>query len=230
MAEKVAMRTRIKICCMASAEAVRLALAAGADAIGFIGASPPTPRTLADEAIAGLTALVPPSVESVLVTNARTAEELAAQAGRTRPTTIQILHPVDPAEIVRLAQIAPTLRRVQVVHVEGPEALDLIPAYAPHVHGFLLDSGKPNAPVPEYGGTGKVHDWAVSAAFVRASPLPVYLAGGLSPVNVGQAIRQVRPFGVDLCSGVRTEGLLDEDRLAAFMREVRRADAALAVA
>ena len=115
-------------------------------------------------------------------------------------------------------------RRVQVIHVEGPDALEMIPVYAPYVHAFLLDSGRPKAAVPELGGTGRAHDWDVSAAFVRASPRPVFLAGGLNADNVGKAIRAVRPFGVDLCSGVRTNGCLDAAKLAGFMAAVRAAD------
>lgn len=219
------MRTRIKICCLRSVEEARLAIAAGADAIGFIGVSPPTPRTIADARIAGIVALMPAPVETVLVTAARTADELSAQIRRTRPTTVQILHPIHPDESARLAQIKPDIRRVQAIHVEGPEVLDLIPVYAPQVHAFLLDSGKPHASPPTYGGTGAAHDWAVSAAFVQASPLPVFLAGGLTPDNIAGAIDQVRPFGVDLCSGVRSRGGLDPDKLAAFVRAVRQTDA-----
>ena len=131
---------------------------------------------------------------------------------------------VDPAEIAKLAVLEPQVRRVQVIHVEGEDALDLIPAYGPHVHAFLLDSGRPDAAVPEFGGTGRVHDWTISAAFVRASDRPVFLAGGLNPQNVGEAIRRVRPYGVDLCSGVRSNGELDQGKLAAFMHAVGLAD------
>ncbi|MBT2187851.1 phosphoribosylanthranilate isomerase [Sphingobium nicotianae] len=221
------MRTRIKICCLRSAEEARQAIAAGADAIGFVALTPPTARTIPDQEIAGIIAAVPPSIETFVLSAAPTAEVLAARARRTGATTIQILSYLDPAESARLAALAPGLRRVQVIHVEGPEALDLIPVYAPHVHAFLLDSGKPNAPRPSYGGTGLPHDWAVSARFVQVSPLPVHLAGGLAPDNVGQAIRRVRPFGVDLCSGVRTGDHLDPARLAAFVDAVRRTDVAL---
>jgi phosphoribosylanthranilate isomerase len=111
-----------------------------------------------------------------------------------------------------------------VIHVEDEHALDLIGGYAPHVHAYLLDSGRPHLAVPELGGTGRTHDWRISAEFVRRSPHPVFLAGGLAPGNVGEAIRHVRPFGVDLCSGVRTEGRLDPKKLAAFVGAVRQAD------
>ena len=79
-------------------------------------------------------------------------------------------------------------------------------------------------PPQRLGGTGRQHDWAVSAEFVRVSPRPVFLAGGLSFANAAQAIGQVRPFGLDLCSSVRTEGRLDARKLADFMCAVRRAD------
>jgi len=218
------MRTRTKICCIASVEEARLAIQAGADAIGLVGATPSGPRTIADARIAEITAAVPPPVATFLLTSERTADAISAHVRRTHPTTVQILFPIDPAESARFAALEPHVRRVQVIHVEGPAALDLIPAYTPYVHAFLLDSGKPNAATPEFGGTGRRHDWTVSAQFVRASPLPVFLAGGISAANAAAAIRQVRPFGLDLCSGVRTEGRLDPDKLAAFMSAVQRAD------
>lgn len=143
---------------------------------------------------------------------------------RTHPTTVQILSPIDPAESSRLAELEPHLRRVQVVHVESRAALEMIPVYGPYVHAFLLDSGRPNAATPELGGTGRPDDWAVSAEFVEASQLPVFLGGGLSPSNVADAIRQVRPFGVDLCSGVLTDGRLDPGKLEAFFLAARGAD------
>ncbi len=135
---------------------------------------------------------------------------------------------IDPVESERLAALEPHLPRVQVIHVEWPEALDQIPAYAPHVHAFLLDSGRPNAAVSESGGTSGAHDWAVSAAFVRTTERPVFLAGGLSAVNVADAIKQVRPYGLDLCSGVRTNGRLDPEKLAAFVLAVEQTDAEIA--
>jgi phosphoribosylanthranilate isomerase len=217
------MRTRIKICCIGSIEEARLAIEAGADAVGFVGARPPSLRAIPDARIAEIVRVVPPPVATFLLTTEKTADAISAHLRRTRPTAVQILQHIDPAQSARLAEIEPQVRRVQVIHVEGPEALDLIPAYTPHVHAFLLDSGRPNAPTPEFGGTGRLHDWAVSAGFVQKSPLPVFLAGGLSPANVADAIALVRPFGVDLCSGVRTERRLDSDKLAAFMSAVRGA-------
>jgi phosphoribosylanthranilate isomerase len=137
---------------------------------------------------------------------------------------VQIVSQITASEAAKLAQLLPATRRVQVVHVENEGAFDLIEAYAPYIHAYLLDSGRPNLAVPELGGTGRTHDWRISAEFVRRSSLPVFLAGGLSPANVREAIRRVRPFGVDLCSGVRTEGRLDAGKLGAFIEAVRQAD------
>ena len=221
-----AMRTRTKVCCIASLEEARQAIAAGADAIGLVAAMP-SGRTIADDRIPVITAFAPPPVASFLLTSERTADAISAHVRRTGPTTVQIVTHIDPSESARLAELEPQVRRVQVIHVEGPEALNLIAVYAPHVHAFLLDSGAPNAATPQLGGTGRRHDWAVSAEFVRMSRLPVFLAGGLSAANAEEAIRQVRPFGLDLCSGLRTEGRLDPGKLAGFMAAVRRADQAL---
>lgn len=218
------MRTRIKVCCIASPDEARIAIAAGADALGLVARMPSGPGPISDEAIAAVTAMAPPPIGTFLLTAETTAEAISAHVRATRPSTVQVVSHIAPQESARLAELEPQVRRVQVIHVEDRSALDLIPAYAPHVHAFLLDSGRPNAPVAELGGTGRAHDWAISAEFVRASPHPVFLAGGLDPANVGQAIRQVRPFGLDLCSKVRTEGRLDAAKLAAFVAAVREAD------
>lgn len=218
------MLTRIKICCIASLDEARMAIAAGADALGLVARMPSGPGPIPDSRIAEITAMVPPPVATFLLTSETTATAIAAHSRATNPTTVQIVAHIDPAESRELARLLPHVRRVQVIHVEGPEALDLIPAYSPHVHAFLLDSGRPNAAVAELGGTGRAHDWTISAAFVRATDRPVFLAGGLTAANVGDAIRQVRPYGLDLCSGIRTDGRLDPGKLDAFVRAVRRAD------
>lgn len=221
------MRTRIKVCCIASPEEARTAIAAGADALGLVARMPSGPGPISDAAIRAVTAMVPPPVATFLLTSETTAEAIAAHVDATRPSVVQIVSHIDPAESARLAALLPDVRRVQVIHVEGREALAMIPAYAPHVHAFLLDSGRPNAAVAELGGTGRAHDWAISAAFVQASARPVFLAGGLSAANVGEAMKRVRPYGLDLCSGVRTDGRLDAAKLAAFVRAVKGVDAAL---
>lgn len=221
------MRTRIKICCIASIDEAQLAIAAGADALGLVAAMPSGPGPIPDARIAQIAAWTPPPVATFLLTSETTAQRIVEHVRATQPSTVQIVGHIDPDEAAQLARLLPHVRRVQVIHVEGPEALALIPAYAPHVHAFLLNSGRPGAAVPELGGTGRTHDWSVSARFVRASPRPVFLAGGLDDTNVGDALRQVRPYGIDLCSRVRTDGKLDVMKLALLMGAVRDVDAAL---
>lgn len=219
-------RIRVKICCIGSAEEAALAIGAGADALGFVAAMPSGPGPLDDERIRAMAAAVPPPIATFLLTARMTGPEIADHLDVCRTSTVQVVDHVDPSHWAPIAARHPGVRRVQVIHVEGPEALDLIPRYAAHVHAFLLDSGKPGGTMHELGGTGRTHDWQVSRAFVAASPLPVFLAGGLTPANVGEAIATVRPFGVDLCSGVRTDGRLDRAKLEAFMAAVRAAERA----
>jgi phosphoribosylanthranilate isomerase len=218
------MRTRVKVCCISSVAEAGLAISLGADALGLVGAMPSGPGPIEDDLITEIVAGVPPPVATFLLTSETTAEAIAAHALKVGASTVQIVSHIDPVEAARLPALIPHIRRVQVIHVEGKDALDLIKAYAPHNHAFLLDSGRPNAIVPELGGTGRVHDWRVSAAFVQASPLPVFLAGGLNAGNVAEAIRQVQPFGVDLCSGVRSPVDLDAGKLRQFMHAVQDAD------
>ena len=110
-----------------------------------------------------------------------------------------------------------------MVHVTGPEAVATARAAAPAVDALLLDSGNPSLPVKELGGTGRTHDWDVSRRIREAVDVPVWLAGGLTPGNVARAIETVRPFGVDVCGGVRTDGRLDESKLARFVAVARGA-------
>ena len=214
------MRTRIKVCCIASREEARIAIEAGADALGLVAAMPSGPGPISNREIFDITAIVPPPVSTFMLTAEQTAEAISKHVRATRPTAVQIVSHIDVEESEKLVFLEPSIRRIQVIHVEDESALDLIPVYASHVHAFLLDSGRPSAAIPEFGGTGRQHDWSISRAFVDASPLPVFLAGGLTPKNVQQAIRKVRPFGVDLCSGVRTNNRLDPAKLNAFVAAV----------
>lgn len=218
------MSTSIKICCIRSVAEAQLALAAGADAIGMVGARPPSPRTISDVAIAAIARTVPTRVRTFVLSTESSADEIAAQVDRTCVNAVQVLDHIAAAESERLASLIPNIWRVQVIHVEEAEAVDLIPRYLPFVNAFLLDSGKPSAPIKEYGGTGRLHDWSISAEFVRRSPIPTFLAGGLTADNAVSAMQVVRPFGLDLCSGVRTDGQLDAAKLSRFIAAVREAE------
>lgn len=218
------MRTRVKVCCIASNDEAAMAIAEGADAIGLVGPMPSGPGIIDLATAREIADRIEPPIATFLLTSEITAQAIIEQVASTRANTVQVVNHIDPSESEKLARSLPMVRRVQVIHVEGFEALELLPDYSPHNHAFLLDSGKPNASIAELGGTGRTHDWSISAEIVKKSTLPVFLAGGLKPENVGAAITQVRPFGVDLCSGVRTNDQLDRTKLRAFMRAVRSAD------
>lgn len=211
-----ARRVRLKVCCIADRSEAALAIAHGADALGLVSAMPSGPGVIADAAIADLVAQVPPPVATFLLTARTDADAIVAQARASGAGTLQLVDHVPHRALAAVRAALPGVRLVQVIHVLDAtsvrEALDA----APHVHALLLDSGNPRLAVKELGGTGRTHDWSLSRAIVDASPAPVFLAGGLRADNVRDAVAAVRPFGVDVCSGVRTDGRLDPAKLVAF--------------
>jgi phosphoribosylanthranilate isomerase len=218
------MPTRIKVCCVASVEEARLAVRYGASALGLVSAMPSGPGPIPEERIAEVAPTVPPGVATFLLTCAQDPATIIAQQRRTRVNTLQLCDAVDLHSLAHIREALAGIAIVQVIHVRGPESIDEALAVAPHVNALLLDSGNPSLAVKELGGTGRVHDWTISRRIVESAGGPVFLAGGLTESNVGEAIRHVRPYGVDLCSGIRTDGRLDEARLAAFVRAVRSAE------
>ena len=211
---------RVKICCIESIAEARLAIEAGASALGLVSAMPSGPGVIPEELIAAIAASVPPPVATFLLTSLTDPEAIIEQHRRCRTSVIQLVDAVSPAQLRRLRAGLPGIRLVPVIHVTGEEALEQAREAAPHADALLLDSGNPGASVPELGGTGRVHDWALSRKIVANSSVPVFLAGGLCAGNVGAAISAVRPFAVDVCSGVRTGGRLDGERLRALFGAV----------
>jgi phosphoribosylanthranilate isomerase len=218
------MSVRVKICCIASLAEARLAVAHGADALGLVGPMPSGPGVIDQATLQSIATWTPPPVANFLLSKETTPVDIITHARAAATDTLQLVDATSPATCQAVRQALPYLRIVQVLHVQGPETIEEAQAMAPHVHALLLDSGDPRAAVPTFGGTGKVHDWAVSRRVVEAVDIPVFLAGGLTPHNVADAVRAVRPFGVDVCSGLRVDGALDAGRLAAFMAAVRSVD------
>jgi len=208
--------TRVKICCIASIEEAWAAIRYGATAVGLVSAMPSGPGVIAEEAIATIAAALPPGIGSFLLTSRQDVDGIVAQQQRCGTNTLQLVDRLEPGAHAELRRRLPGIAIVQVVHVVGEESLTEAKALAPDVNAILLDSGQPDAAVKELGGTGRTHNWAVSRRIVEAVPVPVFLAGGLNPDNVAEAVQQVQPFAVDICSGVRTDGLLDEEKLASF--------------
>jgi len=215
--------TRIKICCMSSIDDAAFAIDAGAHALGFVSAMPSGAGIIDEALIARIVATVPVTIATFLLTSAVDEDTIVAQQRRTRANTIQLVDrtTVDTRRALRATM--PGIGIVQVVHVTGPESAAEAHEARVGSDAVLLDSGNPSLAVKELGGTGRVHDWDVSARICRELDVPVFLAGGLNPGNVAEAVRTVRPFGVDVCSGLRPAGKLDAQRVTDFVRNVRTA-------
>lgn len=209
---------RVKICCIASHDEAQAAIRAGASALGLVSHMPSGPGVIADALIAEIARSVPPPIATFLLTSRTGTQEIIAQHAHCRTSTIQIVDRLARGTHRDLRAALPGIRLVQVIHVTGEESFDEAVSLAPEVDALLLDSGNQSLAVKELGGTGRTHNWAISRRIREAVDVPVFLAGGLKPENVAEAITQVGPFGLDVCSGVRTNGRLDEAKLAAFMR------------
>jgi phosphoribosylanthranilate isomerase len=214
---------RVKICCIASIEEAAMAVEAGASALGLVSHMPSGPGVIGEEVIAAIARTVPPAIGTFLLTSRQSVEEIVAQQHRCRTNTIQICDHLTGGTHRELREALPGIAIVQVIHVTGPGSVDEAVAVAPHVDAILLDSGNQKLAVKELGGTGRTHDWALSREIRERIEVPLFLAGGLNSENVGQAIREVAPYGVDICSGVRTGGKLDGEKLQRFFGAVRGA-------
>lgn len=216
-------RPLVKICCIASVDEAHLAIAAGARALGLVSAMPSGPGVIDEGTIATIARAVADAhgeaVRTFLLTSRQTAAGILDQHQRCRTTTLQLVDDLPTDELRALRAALPGVELVQVIHVSGAASLDAARAVAPLVDALLLDSGNPNAAVKELGGTGRTHDWTVSArirAAAAALGKPLWLAGGLHAGNVASAVAAVQPSGLDLCSSVRQAGRLDAQRLADF--------------
>jgi phosphoribosylanthranilate isomerase len=211
---------RVKICCIASIAEAWMAIEAGASAIGLVSAMPSGPGPIPEDLIAEIAATVPPGISSFLLTCLQDSGAIIDQQRRLRVNTIQICDRLARRSYRDLREALPGIALVQVVHVTGPEAVEEAVAVAPHVDAVLLDSGNQSLAVKELGGTGRTHDWNLSRRIREAIDVPLFLAGGLDPLNVAAAIREVQPFGIDVCSGLRTNGTLDAVKLRAFFTQI----------
>lgn len=218
---------RIKVCCIGSIEEAKLAITLGASAVGLVSAMPSGPGVIDEDLIADIAQSVPPPIATFLLTSRQCVKQIVTQHRRCRTNTIQICDHLVNGEYDDLRAALPGISLVQVIHVGGKESIDEAVEVAPKVDALLLDSGNQQLVVKELGGTGRVHDWAVSQRICEAVDKPVFLAGGLRPDNVVEAYSQVRPFGIDVCSGVRTDGKLDPAKLRAFISTLRQLQAGL---
>jgi len=218
---KATVTPRVKICCIGSVEEAALAIECGASALGLVSHMPSGPGVISDQLIAEIAATVPPPIGTFLLTSKQNVSDIIAQHRFCRTNCIQICDHLTGGTYRELKDALPGISIIQVIHVVGPESVDEAWTVAPHVDAILLDSGNQRLATKELGGTGRTHDWTLSRTIRESIDIPIFLAGGLTPENVTQAIQEVGPFGLDLCSGVRTNGKLDKEKLRRFFAAVR---------
>jgi phosphoribosylanthranilate isomerase len=214
------MKTRVKICCISSVEEARMAIHYGASAIGLVGRMPSGPGPISDDLIRQIAITIPPPLATFLLTSERSVEQIVKHHLRTNTNTIQIVDSLSEGTYDQLRSSLPGIKIVQVIHVIDQSSVDEAIEVSQSVDAILLDSGNPKLKIKELGGTGRVHNWKLSRQIRESAKCPIFLAGGLNPENVKQAIEEVQPFAVDVCSGVRTEGKLDRNKLERFIFNV----------
>jgi phosphoribosylanthranilate isomerase len=213
-------RPRVKICCISSIEEAKLAVEYGASALGLVGHMPSGPGVIGNELIYQIAKAVPPPISTFLLTSETKPQNIIQHYKRVNTTTIQIVDELERQEYQLLRDELPNVKLVQVIHVIDENSVKEAIEVSKYVDAILLDSGNPNLPIKELGGTGRTHNWELSREIRKAIPIPLFLAGGLNKNNVRQAIETVQPFGLDLCSSVRTEGQLDRQKLKDFFNAI----------
>lgn len=214
------MKPRVKICCIANEQEAADAISFGASALGLVGEMPSGPGPISDEEIYHIAQTVPPPIATFLLTSEQTAQGIIDHHHRTKTNTIQIVDELTGRAYNEIRKALPHIKLVQVIHVVGERSIDEAAEIAEFVDAILLDSGNPTLEIKELGGTGRQHDWSLSRRIVETCGKPVFLAGGLNTDNVIEAIATVQPFGLDICSGVRTDRNLDLNKLESFFAAV----------
>lgn len=216
-------RPRIKVCCIKSVEEAWLAIDAGVSALGLVSEMPSGPGVISEERAVEIAAAVPPGVDAFLLTSLQDVDALVEQNAFVKARALQLVDALPRGAHAELRRRLPGVKLVQVIHVTGPESIDEAQAVAGGVDAILLDSGNPSLEVKELGGTGRRHDWEISRRIREAVKVPVWLAGGLRPQNAAEAVEAVGPFGLDVCSGLRSgaDFSLDAGKLRAFTAAVR---------
>jgi phosphoribosylanthranilate isomerase len=199
-----------------------LAIKYGASALGLVSEMPSGPGMIDESLIAEISSKVPPPVATFLLTSKQNADEIIVQHSKVKTNTLQLVDHLPHSELMKLREKLPAIKLVQVIHVLDEESIEEALSVQKFVDALLLDSGNPKLEVKELGGTGRTHNWEISRNIVERVNIPVFLAGGLNPENVKEAIEIVQPFGLDICSGVRTKNHLDEEKLKLFFESVNK--------
>lgn len=213
-------RPRVKICCISSIEEAKLAVEYGASALGLVGHMPSGSGVIGDELIHQIAKAVPPPISTFLLTSETKPQNIIQHYKSVNTTTIQIVDELEKRDYQSLRNELPNVKLVQVIHVIDENSVQEAIEISNYVDAILLDSGNPNLLVKELGGTGRTHNWELSREIRKSITIPLFLAGGLNKDNVRQAIETVQPFGLDLCSSVRTKGQLDRQKLKDFFNAI----------
>lgn len=213
---------KVKICCISSVNEASLAIQYGASALGLVGKMPSGPGIIDDELINTIAKMIPPHISTFLLTSETKAEAIIEHYKKANTTTIQMVDALTNRQYNKIRAELPDVKLVQVIHVMNESSIKEAVEISEYVDAILLDSGNPNLAIKELGGTGRVHNWEISKKIRENVQIPIFLAGGINKENVRAAIDLVEPFGVDLCSSVRTNGKLDEKKLEEFFNVVNR--------
>ncbi|MGE0019862.1 MAG: hypothetical protein AB7S72_09365 [Draconibacterium sp.] len=215
-------KVRVKICCIGSVDEAKTAIEYGASALGLVGKMPSGPGVIDDDLIARIARSVPPAVSTFLLTSEIQPEDIIAHYKKVYTSTIQLVDALEGRDYQTLRRELPGVKLVQVIHVLDENSVAEAMEISESVDAILLDSGNPNLNIKELGGTGRVHNWHLSRQIREQVKVPVFLAGGLNSQNVREAIETVQPFGIDICSGVRSNGKLDKEKLEVFFEVLNK--------
>lgn len=211
---------KIKICCIKDKEEAQLAIHSGANVIGLVSKMPSGPGQIKIKTIKEISESVNDEIETFLLSSETESSQIIKQYNQVKTSAIQLVDKLDINEYHLIRKQLPFVKLIQVIHVMDQQSIIDAKELSKFVDYILLDSGNPNLVIKEFGGTGRVHDWSISKRIREEVEIPIYLAGGLNSTNIVEAINVVEPYGVDLCSGVRTNDVLDESKLKLFMSKL----------
>ena len=213
-------KTKVKICCIKTIEEAETAISLGASAIGLVSEMPSGPGIISDKSILEISNYASGKVDTFLLTSKQDSDSIIQQLIKFKTTTLQIVDKLTKGSYSDIRSAVPDIKIVQVLHVKNDKSIDEAKSIENKVDAILLDSGNDNLLIKELGGTCRTHDWSISKKIVESVNIPIYLAGGLNPSNVAEAIKTVKPHSVDVCSGVRTNGNLDKNKLTNFFNSL----------
>ena len=214
---------RVKICGIKTIEDARVAIEAGADAVGFLVGQglPSSAKFLAPEAAAEIIQTIPLYIATVMVTTLDDVDAIIKNAQLTGVDTVQFHGNVTPEQIEHVREKLPHLRAYKVIHVYDEDVVEEAKKFEHIVDALEVDTAQKETGY--VGGTGKTHDWNISRRVVESVSVPVILAGGLTPDNIAEAIAKVHPYAVDVSSGVTNpDGSKDSGKARLFIERIRQ--------